>query len=132
MLAQRVKKILRTRPCAECSPASGGAFIKGTQDLVLLFRRQAGKSGNAGKHLAHSRMQLRQTFAVPFLVLSAKRDQAAVDEINDTGFPRSWSFVRRNDPGGDGLNLGRLLGREKPIFWRYRRLRSVMRLRCRG
>jgi len=132
MLAQRIKKILRTRPCPECSPGSSGAFIKRMQNVVLLLRRQAGKFSNAGKHFAHSRMQFRQTLAVRFLVLGAKRYQAAVDEINDTGFACSGSVVRRNDPRGDGLDLDRLLRREKLKFWRRCCLRGVVRVRCGG
>ncbi len=130
MLAQRVKKILRTRPCSECSPASRAAFIKGTQNLVLLLRRQAGKFSNAGKHLDHSRMQFRQALAVGFLVLGSKSHQAAVDKINDTGFPRSRSFVRRNNPRRDSLYLNRLLRREKLKFCRRHRLRGLMCVRC--
>jgi len=76
MLTHRTKKILGTRPRSECSPASRGATIKRTQDLVLLLRLQAGKFSNAGKHLAHSRMQFRQTLAVRFLVLGSKSHQA--------------------------------------------------------
>src|SRR5260370_19479542 len=130
MWAQRVKKILRTRPCSECSPTSRGAIIKRTQDLVLLLRRQAGKFSNAGKDLDHSRMQFRQTLAVRFLVLVSKSHQSAVDVIYDTRFARPWSVVRRDDPRRDILDLNRLLRREKLKFCRRHPLRGPMCVRC--
>src|SRR5258708_39109318 len=76
MLAERLRKILRTRARSECPPGSIGLFIEGMQNRVLLFSHQAVKFGDVRTHVPHSRLQIRQTLAVRLLVVDAKRGQA--------------------------------------------------------
>src|SRR5882762_4819132 len=130
MLAERLKKILRTRTRPECPPGRIGLFVEGMQNRVLLFSRQAREFGDAREHLAHSGLQFRQTLAVRLLVVDVKGGQATIDEINDAGFGCPGSVVCRNNAGGDGPDLNRLLRSEKFKFWRRCSLPSVVRVRC--
>jgi len=132
VLAERLKKILRTRARPEWPPRRSGIFIQGSQNFVLLFSRQAGEFRDARKHLTHSRLQIREPLAVRLLVFGAKRGQPTIDKIDDTGFACAGSLVRRNDAGCDRFDLRRLLWSEKLKFWRRRRLRSLMRVRRGG
>src|SRR5690349_5841509 len=88
VLAECLKKILRTRACPEPSSASGRAFIERMQDRVLLFGRQAGEFESAREQLAHSRRQFGQSFTVGLLIVGSKRNQSMIDEINDTRLAR--------------------------------------------
>src|SRR5207249_1579112 len=68
VLAYRLKKILRSRTRSERPPSCSCSLFKRLQHFVLLLRFQTGKFASAGEHLAHSRLQFRQTFAVCLLV----------------------------------------------------------------
>src|SRR5947199_8939768 len=118
VLAECLKKILRTRACPEPSSAGGRAFIERMQDRVLLFRRQAGEFDNAREQLAHSRRQFGQSFAVRFLVVGSESNQPMIDGINDTRFARFGSVARRYDSGGDRFDFGSLLRSEEFELWR--------------
>src|SRR5438477_6527553 len=128
VLAECLKKILRTRARPESSSASRRAFIERMQNRVLLLGRQTREFGSAREQLTHSRRQFGQSFAVRFLVVGSKRDQPMIDEINDTRFTRSGSVVRRYDSGGDRFDFGSLFRSEEFELWRRRCFRGVMRV----
>src|SRR5713226_3445417 len=133
MLAKRLEKSLCARAGPKRLPTRPGSLlgcfgllIERMQNFVLLFGRQGRKPGSAREHLAHSCLHFRQACLIGPLVVTREGSQAAVDEINHSGFACSGRVVSRNDAGCDRINLRSLLGTEKFEFWRRGRLRGAM------
>src|SRR5947207_12819772 len=103
VLAECLKKILRTRARPESSSAGRRAFIERMQNRVLLFRRQPREFGSAREQLTHSRAQFGQPFAVRRVVVGSKSDQRMIDERNDTRIPRRGSGICRDESPADGF-----------------------------
>src|SRR5215469_1010326 len=101
MLPDSFKEIPRTRLRSEWQRKSTCVSVERGQDLVLLFRGSRRELVHAGKKLSHSFLQFGQTLKVDFPVITGKRLQGAVDEVNDSSLAGTRRIVGRDDACGD-------------------------------
>ncbi len=132
MLADRLKKILRSRARPAWPTGCRGVLIERMQNFVLLLGLEPGEFGRAREHLAHSRLQFGQALPVCLLIVDGESGQATIDEINDTGFTRPRSVIRWNDAGGDRFDFRSLFRSEEFEFRRRARLPCPVSVRRGG
>ena len=130
MLAERFEEVLCSGTRAEPALATGLALVvERMEKFVLLLRRQFGESGFALKHFRDSGLQFRQTFAIGFLIVDAKRGKSAVDKINHASFVRPGCVIAGDDTRRDGVNLLGFVRGEKCKFGRRCRFGGLVRVR---
>src|SRR5215510_5940156 len=132
MLADSLKEISPTWPRSEWRLERCWVFVKRGQNLVLLFSRGSRELAHAGEKLAHSVLQFGQSLKVDLLVVTGKRLQGAVDEVNDSGLTGTRRTVGRNDACGDGVDFCCLFWSKEFEFWRSGGASRMARVVCGG
>jgi len=114
MDAQGLEEIRRGAGCEAASAAFRPLeLLRDVRDnFQFLLFSGGGEAGNAGKKFGGGFLHSFEAFLIDGQSLAEKGFQGAVDEVDHAGFACAGGGIRRDDAGGEGFDLARLVGGE--------------------